>query len=211
MQQPEESQSRLDYEGSLVGLPHNDRAPAQSPAGAVAEQNRANENPNEIVRDGGEHVVTDDLDALLAALPAHIVEPLKRLNNRVNLLEVVMDLGRKPEARYRGSEATLSENEITSAELDYVIAHIGEFGGDNRAGIERTLHRISCIRNRRGDVVGLTCRIGRAVYGTISIIKDLVETGRSILLVGPPGVGKTTILRECARVLADELRKRVVV
>ncbi|HST05151.1 MAG TPA: R3H domain-containing nucleic acid-binding protein [Chloroflexia bacterium] len=163
------------------------------------------------MRNGGEHVVTDDLDALLSALPKEIVDPLRALNNRVNLIEIVMDLGRKPEARYRGSEATLTETEISRAELDYVVNHIGEFGGDNRAGIERTLHRISCIRNRRGDVVGLTCRIGRAVYGTISIIKDLVETGRSILLVGPPGVGKTTILRECARVLADELGKRVVV
>jgi stage III sporulation protein SpoIIIAA len=177
----------------------------------VATLGRATENPNEVVRNGGEHVVTDDLDALLAALPLPIVEPLKRLNNRVNLLEVVMDLGRKPEARYLGSEASLSDNEVTRADLDYVISRIGEFGGDNRAGIERTLHRISCIRNRRGDVVGLTCRIGRAVYGTIAIIKDLVETGRSILLVGPPGVGKTTILRECARVLSEELRKRVVV
>src|SRR6478672_13388441 len=129
MQLPEESQSRVDYEGSSASLPHNDRAPALTPAGAIAEQSRATENLNEIVRDGGEHVVTDDLDALLAALPAPIVEPLKRLNNRVNLLEVVMDLGRKPEARYRGSEATLTENEITRAELDYVISHIGEFGG----------------------------------------------------------------------------------
>jgi stage III sporulation protein SpoIIIAA len=211
MQLPEESQSRLDYEGSTLSLPHNDRAPAQTLAGMVEAQGRATDNLNEIVREGGEHVVTDDLDALLAALPIPIVEPLKRLNNRVNLLEVVMDLGRKPEARYRGSEATLTDNEITGAELDYVISRIGEFGGDNRAGIERTLHRISCIRNRRGDVVGLTCRIGRAVYGTIAIIKDLVETGRSILLVGPPGVGKTTILRECARVLSEEVRKRVVV
>jgi len=170
-----------------------------------------NPNVSETVRDNGEHVITDDLEALLAALPPHIIEPLRASANRANLLEVVMDLGRKPEARYRGGEHLLSQGEIGRAELDYVTQRIGEFGGDNRAGIERTLHRISCIRNRRGQVVGLTCRIGRAVFGTLSIIKDLVETGKSILLVGPPGVGKTTILRECARVLADEVCKRVVI
>jgi stage III sporulation protein SpoIIIAA len=211
MQPSPESQSRLDYEGSSASLPHHDRAPVFTPAQAAAAQGLTTGNPNEVVRNGGEHVVTDDLDALLTTLPDHIVQPLRELNNRANLLEVVLDLGRKPEARYRGSEAVLSEIEVSRSELDYVIDRIGEFGGDNRAGIERTLHRISCIRNRRGDVVGLTCRIGRAVYGTISIIKDLVETGRSILLVGPPGVGKTTILRECARVLSDEVRKRVVI
>ncbi|MEI6045236.1 MAG: R3H domain-containing nucleic acid-binding protein [Chloroflexota bacterium] len=140
-----------------------------------------------------------------------IRQTLERLENRDDLLEVVMDLGRKPEARYRSHELYLSEREITEAELEYVVERIGLFGSDNRAGIERTLHRISCIRNRAGKVVGLTLRIGRAVYGTITIIRDLVESGQSILLLGKPGVGKTTLLRETARVLADDLHKRVII
>ncbi|MDQ3705619.1 MAG: AAA family ATPase [Chloroflexota bacterium] len=206
-----ENLARGSYEGLEADLPKIDHAPVAAPAQELAEQHRTTENPNEVVRDGGEHVVTDDLEALIAALPDHIIRPIREYNDRVNLLEVVMDLGRVPEARYRNKERTLSPSEVSRADLDYVTGRIGEFGGDNRAGIERTLHRISCIRNRRGEVVGLTCRIGRAVYGTISIIKDLVETGQSILMVGPPGVGKTTLLRECARVLSDEVRKRVVI
>jgi len=150
-----------------------------------------------------EQVVTDDLDALLAALPPHIAEALQAPERRTALLEVVLDLGRLPEARYPGSELVLSDREVSEEDIQYVIARIGEFGADNRAGIERTLHRISCIRNRRGKIVGLTCRIGRAVYGTIRVIEDLVMSGKSILLLGRPGVGKTTMLREVARVLAD--------
>ena len=153
----------------------------------------------------------DDLDVLLAALPPEIVEAIHALPDRESLIEVVLDLGRRPEARYPASEVTLLEREIVEADLQYVVDHIGSFGDDNRAGIERTLHRISAIRNRNGKVVGLTCRIGRAVYGTIEIIADFVETGKSILIMGRPGIGKTTMLREAARVLADEQRKRVVV
>ncbi|MGE5597011.1 MAG: R3H domain-containing nucleic acid-binding protein [Hyphomicrobiales bacterium] len=158
-----------------------------------------------------EQIVTDDLDLLLDALPPHICEVLREEGRRVDLLEVVMDLGRLPEARYPGREVVLSHTEVTEADLEYVTNHIGEFGLDNRAGIERTLHRISCIRNRRGKVIGLTCRIGRAVYGTIRVIEDLVLSGKSILLLGRPGVGKTTMLREVARVLADDANKRVII
>jgi stage III sporulation protein SpoIIIAA len=156
--------------------------------------------------------MTDDLHALLAALPPEIVAVLEALPPERDLIEVVMDLGRRPEARFGGGgEAVLLEREIVEADLQYVVDHIGTFGDDNRAGIERTLHRISAIRNRSGKVVGLTCRIGRAVFGTIEIIDDFVETGKSILIMGRPGIGKTTMLREAARVLADDLDKRVVV
>lgn len=154
---------------------------------------------------------TNDIQLLLATLPPAIREAIQRANDQDNLLEIVMDLGRLPEARYRGHELFLSDREVTVEDINYVISRIGEFGEDNRAGIPRTLHRISGIRNRRGVVIGLTCRVGRAVYGTVDIIRDLVETGQSILLLGKPGTGKTTLLRETARVLGDELRKRVVI
>ena len=158
-----------------------------------------------------EHEVTDNLEDLLSVLPPYIEAALTEVGNRDALVEIIMDLGRLPEARYEGDEVTLGEAEVTRADLAYVAERIGQFGGDNRAGIERTLHRISAIRNRKGEIVGLTCRIGRAVYGTIAILRDLVESGESILMLGRPGVGKTTMLREAGRVLADELRKRVVI
>ncbi len=153
----------------------------------------------------------DDLDVLLAALPPEIVAAIHALPDRETLIEVVLDLGRCPEVRYPSTEVKLLDREVVEADLQYVVDHIGSFGDDNRAGIERTLHRISAIRNRNGKVVGLTCRIGRAVYGTIEIIVDFIETGKSILIMGRPGIGKTTMLREAARVLADEQGKRVVV
>ncbi len=158
-----------------------------------------------------EQIVTDDLDLLLESLPPRITEALADETRRIDLLEIVMDLGRLPEARYPGREVVLSHSEVTEEDLEYVILRIGAFGEDNRAGIERTLHRISCIRNRRGKVVGLTCRVGRAIYGTIRVIEDLVLGGKSILLLGRPGVGKTTMLREVARVLADDANKRVII
>ena len=154
---------------------------------------------------------TDDLDALLAALPPEILARLRTFANRSDLLEVVLDLGRRPEARFTRGEEALLDREIVEADIAHVIEHIGAFGGDNRAGIERTLHRISAIRNRAGKVVGLTCRIGRAVFGTIDIIRDIVEGGQNVVLLGRPGIGKTTMLREVARVLADDLGKRVIV
>ena len=155
---------------------------------------------------------TDDMDALLEALPPEIGEAIRALPNLTDVIEVVMDLGRRPEARFgAGGESVLLDREISEDDLQHVVVHVGSFGDDNRAGIERTLHRISAIRNRSGKVVGLTCRIGRAVFGTIDIIQDLVESGKSVLILGRPGIGKTTMLREVARVLADVADKRVVV
>src|SRR5216110_1691297 len=154
---------------------------------------------------------SDELEALLRGLPPDLVQRVRALDGLEGLLEIVMDLGRTPEARFAGREEILSQREVFAEDIAYVISHIGQFGGDNRAGIERTLHRISALRNRAGKVVGLTLRVGRAVYGTVEIIRDIVESGRSILLLGRPGVGKTTMLREVARVLADDLAKRVVI
>ncbi len=153
--------------------------------------------------------ITDDLDALLGVLPGNIVEAVHKANDYDNLLEIILDLGRVPTARYVQGETVLINSEITRAELDHVVEHIGEFDADNRAGLERTLHRISCLRNRRGHIVGLTCRVGRAVYGTVDIIQDIVESGKSLLILGRPGVGKTTLLREAARILAES--KRVII
>jgi stage III sporulation protein SpoIIIAA len=157
-----------------------------------------------------QHRITDDLDALLNVLPKTIVDAVHKANDYDRLLEIILDLGRIPTARYVDKETPLSEKEITRAELDYVVEHIGDFDADNRAGIERTLHRISAIRNRRGHVVGLTLRVGRAVYGTIDIVQDLLESDKSLLILGRPGVGKTTLLREAARILAEHRRVVIV-
>ncbi len=153
--------------------------------------------------------IADDLDLLLAVLPERIRTSLQKLGRASDLIEIVMDLGRLPEARFPDSEVCLSTEETTRDDLQHVIDNIGDFGADNRAGIERTLHRISAIRNRKGTVIGLTCRVGRAVYGVIDIVQDIIMSGSSLLLLGRPGVGKTTLLREASRVLSD--KKRVVI
>jgi stage III sporulation protein SpoIIIAA len=153
--------------------------------------------------------ITDDLDALMGVLPTAIAQAVKDANDSDNFLEVILDLGRLPTARFTDHEVELSDTEVTHADIDYVVDRIGEFDADNRAGLERTLHRISAIRNRRGHIVGLTCRVGRAVYGTTDIIQDLIESGKSLLILGRPGIGKTTQLREAARILAES--KRVVI
>lgn len=155
--------------------------------------------------------ITDDLDKLLDILPLTIRECIQNHPQKDSLIEIVLDLGRQPEARFSQGSSYLNENLVTREDLNHCVERVGHFSADNRAGIERTLHRISAIRNRQGDIIGLTCRIGRAIFGTILMIKELVESGQSILLLGRPGVGKTTALREIARVLADELEKRVVI
>jgi stage III sporulation protein SpoIIIAA len=153
--------------------------------------------------------ITDDLHALLSVLPPTSAQAVVEANDSDNLLEVILDLGRLPTARFMDREVVLNQIEVAHEDIDYVVGRIGEFDADNRAGLERTLHRISAIRNRRGYIVGLTCRVGRAVYGTTDIIKDLIESGKSLLILGRPGVGKTTMLREAARILAET--KRVVI
>ncbi len=155
--------------------------------------------------------ITDNLDLLLAVLPSDIRRAIESHPDVDALLEVVLDLGREPEARFANRAVRLSDTYVTRETMHYVTSRVGTFGKDNRAGIERTLHRISAIRNRVGEVIGLTLRVGRAVFGTVDIVRDVIEAGQSVLLLGRPGVGKTTLLRESARVLSDEVAKRVVI
>ena len=153
----------------------------------------------------------EEIENLARTLPTHLYQALHERIDPAQLLEIVLDLGREPEARVSGREILLSDRPVTTSDLEYVADRVGQFGQDNRAGIERTLHRVSAIRNRSGRIVGLTCRVGRAVTGTAEMVRDMVVSGQSVLLLGRPGVGKTTMLREAARLLADEMRKRVVI
>nr|YP_010170991.1 hypothetical protein K8K75_pgp075 [Chondria tumulosa]QSD57132.1 hypothetical protein [Chondria tumulosa] len=156
-------------------------------------------------------LIADDLDELLNILPNFVKSPLDVHPNKKLLIEIIMDLGRKPEARFPNGPEYLSNIMISRHDLDYCIKKIPNFSSDNRSGIEYTLHRISSIKNRKGNIIGLTCRVGRAIFGTASMIRDLLYIGHSILLLGKPGVGKTTLIREITRVLADEMEKRVVI
>ena len=156
-------------------------------------------------------LLADDLNQLLAVLPKFISDILQKHPRREQLIEIVLDIGRRPEARFTNHTEYLSYRTIVWQDLDHILKRLGKFSGDNRAGIEKTLHRISSLRNRQGSVIGLTCRIGRAIFGTVSIIRDLLEQKKSILLLGRPGVGKTTAIREIARVLSDGMQKRVII
>ena len=156
-------------------------------------------------------LLADDLEQLLNVLPPFINAPLEKHPRREYLIEVVLDIGRRPEARFSDGTEYLSYRTIVWQDIDSILKKLGKFSGDNRAGIEKTLHRISSLRNRKGSVIGLTCRIGRAVFGTVSIVRDLLEQKKSILLLGRPGVGKTTAIREIARVLSDGMKKRVII
>jgi stage III sporulation protein SpoIIIAA len=155
--------------------------------------------------------VNEDLEKLIENLPFFLQEHLNQHAYKDQLIEIVLDLGRRPEARFRTGPEYLSQKIISWQDIDYMTKRLSKFSNENRAGIERTLHRISCIRNRQFLINGLTCRVGRAVFGTISVVRDLLESEKSILILGKPGVGKTTIIREIARVLADEMEKRVII
>ena len=156
-------------------------------------------------------LLADNLNQLLEIVPDFIQGPLKYHPKREILIEIVLDIGRRPEARFADGSEYLSYRTIVWQDLDYIVKRLGKFNDDNRAGIEKTLHRISSLRNRQGNIIGLTCRIGRAVFGTVSIVRDLLENKKSILLLGKPGVGKTTAIREIARVLSDGMKKRVII
>ncbi|KAJ4978550.1 hypothetical protein NE237_009330 [Protea cynaroides] len=152
-----------------------------------------------------------ELELFVELVPLRMRKELLRHSEIGDLIEVVMDLGRKPLARFPSGDWVMSEQPVKLEDLRYAVSKVGEFSDDNRSGIDHSLHRISAIRNRKRQIIGLTCRVGRAISGSAEMIRDLIEGGGSILVIGPPGVGKTTLIREIARMLADEHMKRVVI
>ncbi|KAF2295580.1 hypothetical protein GH714_033231 [Hevea brasiliensis] len=156
-------------------------------------------------------VSNSEMDSFLELLPLRMRRVLCKHTAVGELIEVVLDLGRKPLARFPSGDWVISEQPVKHEDLKHAISKVGDFSDDNRSGIDSSLHRISAIRNRKMQIIGLTCRVGRAVSGSAELIRDLVEGGGSILVIGPPGVGKTTLIRETARMLADDQGKRVII
>jgi len=153
----------------------------------------------------------NDLDRLTEILPDKVRKYIT-YEKMEDVIEIVLDIGRTPEIRHAGGKIDyLGTDFVSDEDISYITARVQEFTSDNRSGIPGTLHRISAIRNRQGKIIGLTCRIGRVVTGTIACIKDICLLNKSILFLGRPGVGKTTKLREISRLVADELGKRVVI
>eukprot|EP00210_Caulerpa_lentillifera_P008443 g8055.t1 len=154
---------------------------------------------------------TAELMKIVELLPKHLRKPLESHPDLINLIEVVMDLGRIPLARFPDGDFDVSKSEVSHGDLAYAIKQLGEFGGDSRAGISGTLHRISCIRNRKGEIIGLTGRVGRDITGSADLVADIIKEGKSVLLLGHPGRGKTTAIRSMCKILADQVKKRVVI
>lgn len=156
-------------------------------------------------------MATSEVATLLAMVPRWVVGSMDARSVQ-DVEELELDLGRPPRLHLRGHEGAITlAGEIRREDLQYILGRVTRFREDNRTGVDRTLHRIACIRDRYDEIVGFTFRVGRAIPEAAQPLCDFLEARRNVLVVGRPGAGKTTVLRSAACILSDHLRRRVVI
>lgn len=158
-------------------------------------------------------VPIDQFEAILNILPSWI--RLFAREYQEELEEIALQEGRPPSLwlgnRFVEGERVVEPSDLEAVKQKLKAEYQVEFREDGRAGISGTLHRISALYDRYGILVGMTIRLARVVKGLADPIIPFLLDGKSLLIIGPPGVGKTTLLRDVIRQLAIIYGPKVVI